>query len=201
MDEKTTYYLIKDTLTKLNYKFFDKGLYNLNIVYVRNNDIFTDKYTDTLYVAYRDESGLERVYTAPCTTKAGTYYVNNPLVVMGIKGTAVLPEGQYSQTWKFIDNNSWLGYPYLKQNKDITIWRDGVIDNDIDITAKQTGNFGINCHRGGDLRNLVYNWSAACLVTPLKEWLPVIELLRKATSLYGDIFTITLIKKESWVTI
>lgn len=175
------------------FKFFDTGRFNLNILYVRTSDKFTDKYTDILYIAYRDGNLREQVFTAPCSTKAGSYYVRNPITHLGIKGTAVMVDG-YQYTYQFINNNSWLNTPYLKQIEPIKVWRDGEVDNDIDEKNIQTGIFGVNCHTAGAVQGIIYNWSAGCLVTPKEYWLQVIGLLQKSMSLYGDKFSVALIR-------
>lgn len=187
------YQQIKDIYKSKGFKFFDNGRFNLNILYVRTSQIFTDKYSDKLYIAYRDSQLRECVYECPCSTKAGKYYVLNPIVHLGIKGTAVLVDG-YQYKYQFIDNNSWLNTPYLKQIENVKVWRDGVIDNDIDEQNIQVGIFGINCHVAGALSQTIYNWSAGCLVTPKEYWLTVLELIRKSCSLYGDKVTIGLIR-------
>lgn len=187
-----TYKSLKKIVEDKGFEFFDKGSYNINIVYFRNDNKFTDKYTDTLYIAYKN--GItEMLFEAPCSTKAGSYYVKNPITYLGIKGTAVMQEGQWNGTYQFIDNNSWLNTPYLKQIKPIKVWRDGVIDWDIDEVNQQEGIFGINCHTAGDVRNMVYNWSAGCLVTPRANWLEALKIIRESAKRYGDIFTVTLI--------
>ena len=190
-----TYSELKTLVESKGYEFFDKGNYNLNIVYIRTNQDFTDRYTDVLHIAYK-EGGVEKIFIAPCSTKAGSHYVKNPITYLGIKGTAVLIPNQYKATWQFIDNNSWLGTPYLKQIKNVKVWRDGVIDEDIDKQNIQEGNFGINLHTAGDIKGIVYNWSAGCLVTPKVFWVQVLDLLRKSAKLYGNTFTATLIDKK-----
>lgn len=184
---------LKKVLERKGYEFFDKGSFNINIVYFRNSSIFTDKYTDTLYIAYKN--GItETLFEAPCSTKAGSYYVKNPITYLGVKGTAVMQEGQWKGAYQFIDNNSWLNTPYLKQIKPIKVWRDGLIDADIDEVNQQEGIFGIHCHTAGDIRNLVYNWSAGCLVTPRAKWLEALEIIRESAKRYGNTFTVTLIE-------
>lgn len=188
-----TYQQLKKKVEDKGFKFFDKGSYNLNIIYFRNNNVFTDKYTDTLYIAFKNGI-VETLFEAPCSTKAGSYYVKNPITYLGIKGTAVMKEGQWEGCYQFIDNNSWLNTPYLKQIKPISIWRDGIIDGDIDEQNEQSGIFGINCHTAGDIKNIIYNWSAGCLVTPKEKWLQAINIIREGSKRYGNIFTVTLIE-------
>lgn len=188
-----TYNELKTLVESKGYEFFDKGNYNLNIIYIRNSELFTDKYTDNLYIAYKD-NGQEKVFSAPCSTKAGSFYVKNPITYLGIKGTAVLIPNQYKGTWQFINNNSWLNTPYLKQIKPVKVWRDGIIDGDIDKQNIQEG-IGINCHTAGSLQGIVYNWSAGCMVTPKEYWLKALEIIRCSAAIYGDKFTVTLIDK------
>ena len=85
------------TIEKLQSIFTKKGYKwdsNLNIVGVRNKSVgdkITNKFDDTLYIAYK-ESGVWKIKSYAITTDPGTYYMKNPL---NSNGCAILVEGQY----------------------------------------------------------------------------------------------------------
>ena len=68
---------LQNIFTKKGYKWDT----NLNIVGVRNKtvgDSITNKFDDTLYIAYK-ESGKWIVKSYAITTDPGKYYMQNPL--------------------------------------------------------------------------------------------------------------------------
>lgn len=156
---------LKDTFQEKNYNWNDE----LNLIAIRTNDTFTDNTTDWFLVV--KSTGLIAV---PCSTKAGKYWVNNPVSYGGITGTAVLLEGQYKDAYQFITsrnwNTLWLKTPYFQQVLPVTIYRDGNKDNKIDRKITQKGLFGINIHTAG-WNTVVWNWSAGCIVIPRTYWL------------------------------
>ena len=115
----------------------------------------------------------------PCSTRAGNFYVYNPITTGGITGTAVAIEQQVLNSHKFITSGNWkslwLGAPYFYQNGAIEIYRDGNKDTKIDKSIKQKGLYGINFHRGG-IGSLIDNWSAGCLVVPDNLWFEAIKI-------------------------
>lgn len=145
-----------------------------DIVYLRLDKILTDTFDDVacLFIA----GVLTKIF--PCSTTAGSYYVNNPITYGGIKGTAIAQEQQVINSHKYITSANWkslwLGGPYFQQIAPINIYRDGKIDNKIDSDILQNGLFGINFHRGG-VGNIIYNWSAGCFVTPDIHWWEVVK--------------------------
>lgn len=123
----------------------------------------------------------------PCTTKAGNFYVYNPLTVGGITGTAVAIEQQVLNSHKFITSGTWsslwLGAPYFFQSGAIEIYRDGNKNTTIDKNIKTKGHYGINFHRGG-IGSFVDSWSAGCLIVPDARWYEAIKIF-KANKLYN----------------
>lgn len=168
---------INNSIVKIKELFKDKGYsYNeegINIMAFRLGDTITD-YTTDLFVV----TNKSTLIIVPCSTKAGKYWIQNPITYGGITGTAILLEGQYKQCWQFVTATNWqtlwLQTPYFNQIKPVKIYRDAnrdfKVDRDVPI---QEGLFGINIHTAG-LNYLVWNWSAGCIVIPRMYWLDLL---------------------------
>ena len=145
------------------------------LVWLRLNQNFDNRFSD---ICVRFNNGIVDMIM-PCSTKAGNFYVYNPLTVGGVTGTAVATEQQVINSHKFITSGSWkslwLNAPYFFQSKAIEIYRDGNKNATIDRTVKQTGHFGINFHRAG-IGSAVDNWSAGCLVVRDSIWFEAIKI-------------------------
>ncbi len=148
-----------------------------DFVWLRLNQTFDNKFSD-IVVRF---SNRNADMILPCTTKAGNFYVYNPLTVGGITGVAVACEQQVigshtfttSANWKSL----WLGAPYFYQSGAIEVYRDGNKDATIDKNIKTKGYYGINFHRGG-LGSIVDQWSAGCMVVPDKQWFEAIKIFQ-----------------------
>lgn len=153
----------------------------------KEEDRFDNKYSD--YLLYWKNSQIQ--WAVEASTRAGHYWVYNPITYGGITGTAVLAQGQYINTWRFTHQTRF-GFKSLElvQVKPVRIWRDGNRNLLIDKTIQQQGMFGINIHTGG-ISNFVDNWSAGCIVVPSKQW-KVLEILDWYK--IGDEITNTLIE-------
>lgn len=166
-----------------------------NTIFYRTNNIFNNQYEDWMVIIKQITEIDFNLYVFKCTTKAGNFYVQNPVTVGGITGTAILKPGQYRNTWKFITavnwKTLWTQHPYFYQVLPVNIWRDKNKDNTINKEISTSGLFGINWHRGG-ISSLIDRWSAACLVVPRDNWLEVIALnLYKENEVYtGTLFEI-----------
>lgn len=192
------YNMVKRVHAAKGYAFYDTGDFNLNIGFVRESNTFTDKLTDTFYIAYR-ELGVKRSFIAHATTKAGiSPALLNPKVVAGMKGVAVVKPGQYRGCWRLVDSYlGWLKYPYLQQVKPITVYRDANADNTIDTNQEQEGLLGINVHRMsgiGMVGGILGNWSEGCMGMDEPNWRTALPILRESVKNYGDIFTLTLLE-------
>ncbi len=147
---------------------------------IRCKDEFDNLATD--FLAWIEKGSIANVVT--CSTRAGNFYVYNPISYGGITGTAVLKEGYYPKTWL----GSWqtrFGFRSfeLLQSKPVIIYRDGNKNTKLDRDITQTGMFGINIHTAG-WNNLIDRWSAGCLVVPKSEWDIFANLYLKAGQLY-----------------
>lgn len=146
-------------------------------VWLRLTKTFDNKFSDVCVRFNRTIADM----ILPCSTKAGNFYVYNPITSGGITGTAVATEQQVLNSHKFITSGTWsslwLGAPYFYQSGVIEIYRDGNKNTTIDKNIKTKGLFGINFHRGG-IGSIVDNWSAGCLIVPDSRWFEAIKIFK-----------------------
>lgn len=146
-------------------------------VWLRLTQDFDNKFSDVCVRFNRTVADM----ILPCSTKAGNFYVYNPITSGGITGTAVATEQQVLNSHKFITSGTWsslwLGAPYFYQSGVIEIYRDGNKNTTIDKNIKTKGLFGINFHRGG-IDSIVDNWSAGCMVVPDSRWFEAIKIFK-----------------------
>lgn len=172
-------------LTTQGIKFSDSKNPLILIGFRRDNK-FTDTFDDFMvWITPVDFVAVE------ASTTAGKYYVYNPLSAGGIKGTAVLIPGVYKNTYRWSTAINWATLftktPHFKQLKEVSIYRDTVSDEKIDVKIIQRGYFGINIHTAG-LSSLVDRWSAGCQVIPRHQYLPLIEYYSEYL-INGDYYT------------
>ena len=221
-----TYENIKETLESLSYKFFDSGDFNVNSVWERTSDVFTNKFTDFWHLAFR-ENNVPKVVTIKASTKAGLKgAVLNPLTVDGVKGTAVILEGQYLSAWSYVDKviastnpNLYQFFfninkysqseevPYLMQIKPVNYLRDGDKDENIDrkgdvdkdgydAVEQDNKGYGTHCHLATEPLN---NWSLGCMTFPEKDFMTNFDpVLRKMVALWGRNLSQSIIKTENF---
>ena len=82
---------IKKAMTSRNYRFFESGKYNVNIIGIRNSataDKVTNRFDDLLTISYKDENGKWQYHEFDCTTDPGTHWVEN--CINDEKGVAIL---------------------------------------------------------------------------------------------------------------
>lgn len=148
-----------------------------DFIWIRTNQTFNNKFSD--YCIRFNNRIADMV--VPCSTKAGNFYVYNPITTGGITGTAVSCEQQVIGSHKFMTSSNWkslwLGAPYFYQQGAINIWRDGNKDTSINKVTKTLGWYGINFHKGG-LGSLIDNWSAGCHIIPDNQWFQMIKIFQ-----------------------
>lgn len=185
-------------LKSKGYKVFDRP-YELNIVGIRNSSTIPNKFDDTLYVFWKNDSGNWEGKHYTITTDPGTYWLQNPSSNLG---TAILKEGQYKDTYKLGLHKG--QYKALVQSKPVTVYRDYDRKALLDFNngREDTGLFGINIHRSsptGTSQN-VDKWSAGCQVFENgQDFAKFIELADKHNSLYGNSFTYTLVDERAYL--
>jgi len=187
-----------------NYKIFDEGAYNLNLVGIRNtDDPNANTFNDLFCCFYKDETNNWQINYWACTTDPGLTIRVTP---MNTKfGTAILVPNQYRAGWKIGTHAAGTAFAHLalRQNKPVKLYRDRDLDTelDFDVTDIQEGMYGINIHRASAWNDAaeVNNWSAGCQVIQNKaNQEKLMELCKKAAETYGDVFTYTLLESSDF---
>ena len=153
--------LVQDLYRAKSYRFFTQGAYNLNLFGVRRAQDGVNLFNDVLGCVYRPAADAPlKLERWPGTTDPGSYYLRQP---MNSGGTAIVVPGQYPGLWELATHK---GQPAFRQVGDVTVYRDGDRDNELDMDpgTKRTGVFAINGHRAGAASKLVDRWSAGCQV-------------------------------------
>tara|TARA_B100000963_G_scaffold8974_1_gene7027 strand:- start:8873 stop:9601 length:729 start_codon:yes stop_codon:yes gene_type:complete len=179
--------------------------YRLNIVGVRNPSPRPESFDDNFFVFFKDNDGKWIGYKYTGTTDPSTSYLNKGGFKDSTTGIAIVPQGQYVDTYSIGLHNG--KYEALVQEKPFCIYRDYNRDDilNFNVEDKVCGDFGINIHRamsggaedgkGNTLKVGVY--SAGCQVfNNYYCWLEFMEMARKHRGLYGNYFTYTLLDKS-----
>lgn len=183
----------KEILSAKGYKYYDKGIYNLNIIGIRSKDDTVNEFNDVIVVEYSDGTDKCKLMY-PATTKPGLKSLNAPV---NSKGCAILVEGQYpSMFQKGLHQGK---YDALTQLTPVKVYRDNNKDNKHDYTCNsiETGMFGINLHKAGENSIQVDGWSAGCQVIAKNvHFRTIMAVVEKALKLYPNKFTYTLINEK-----
>ena len=172
--------------------------YQLNIIGVRNTNTQPDKFDDYIYIIYKDDRFKWIGYRFEATTDPSTKYLEN---LYNSKGTAILPQGQYVDSWKLGYHRG--KYKALVQNKSICVYRDYDRSKNLtfDVDSKSCGLFGINIHRakkgraddGEGNTNTIGLYSAGCQVFQNSYCFDeFMKMAYKQRDLYGNKFSYTL---------
>jgi hypothetical protein len=194
---------IEEALKVKNYKWFEKGDYNLNIVGVRNSETLnkvTNKFDDYITLSYKID-GKWQFHCFDCTTDPGTHWVEN---VMNNKGVAILKPGQYRKSHKLRLHGG--KYLALGQQNPLTVYRDNNRDAkyNLDESKTDTGIFGINIHRAskyeGKKSTNIDKWSAGCQVIAANDdWHEFLDICQQAREVWSNNFTYTLIESKDLI--
>ena len=194
---------IKDAVISKDYKWFESGNYNLNIVGVRNsetNNKVTNKFDDCLTVSYNFQ-GEEKFHCFECTTDPGKHWVEN---VLNPNGVAILVPGQYRGSHKIGLHQG--KYQALRQQKPVKVYRDNNKDGTYDMNEENIheGIYGINIHRAtkweGRKSTQIDKWSAGCQVIAANDDFRLfMKIVNKASKYWGNSFTYTLIESKDIV--
>ena len=189
------------TIEKLQSIFTKKGYKwdsNLNIISVRNKavgDTITNKFDDTMYVAYK-EQGNWKLKSYAITTDPGKYYLKEKL--LNVNGCAILAEGQYPVYQIGYHQGK---YPALVQRGPVKVYRDKDKDDEYDFVNITTDpNSGINIHKAGADSLEVNNWSAGCTVFKReKDFNEFMTICNSFKAILGNKFTYTLINSNDLI--
>ena len=184
---------------KLNYQFFTKGDYNLNIIGIRNlldGSVNDNTFNDALVLLYKVNGEWKR-HIYECSTDPGITSLIKPV---NYKGCAILKPGQYLNVYKLsLHKNK---YKALCQRLGpVTVYRDNNKNNILDFNDNntETGYFGINIHHANmnDITQYVNGWSAGCqVIRRLSDWNQFLNICEHSEKIYGNYFSYTLITTE-----
>jgi len=189
---------VQEIITNKGYSFFTNGVYNLNIIGVRSNNLVANSFDDTLLCIYKIKGEwVTKIYRI--TTDAGTYWLKNP---MNNQGTAILVPNQYRGVYAIdLHNNKYKAL--CQRNGKVEVYRDKDKDQilDMDSATIEKGMFGINIHRSNPYgeASKVDKFSAGCQVFKnVKDFNEFMEICEKAKALYGNKFTYTLLNENDF---
>ena len=177
--------------------------FKLNIVGVRNADTNPEKFDDDMYVFWKNENGRWTGKKYVITTDPSTSSLHE---MKNSKGVAILPAGQYVDTWKVRPHGK-SQYIALGQQRKLCVYRDYDRDDllNFNIESKDCGYFGINIHRaknggaddGQGNTEKIGPYSEGCQVFQnfycFQEFM---EMAYRQKDLYGNEFTYTLFDKS-----
>jgi len=205
---------IKEVYLKKGYKFFENGDFNLNLIAIRNKNVFTNQFDDDFLIVYK-ELGVWKIFQIEWTTVAGTLGKGgalNPLsgteTGTGVSGTAVILEGQYLKAFKWVEND-WI-YPfvkYFKQIGNLKYVRDNNRDFKIDTNTRiYIGNYKTHLHAmspKGVLSKFVNYyfsaWSQGCMGAPEPSFKNIEPIVKKAIAIWGNSFSLTVLNKNDFL--
>jgi hypothetical protein len=185
---------IKQAMKVKNYKFFESGDYNLNIIGIRNSDTgskVTNVFDDLLTVSYKI-GDVWHFKKWAATTDPGTKGVKQ---FHNAQGVARLVPGQYRGSHAIGLHQG--KYEALKQAKPVKVYRDANKDMTYDTKLITEGIYGINIHKAGADSTYVENWSEGCQVFKKSaDFDEFMALVKKAATLHGNSFTYTLLESK-----
>lgn len=134
-----------------------------NLIGIRMNDTYTNGFTDWGVITLKNDCICFRM-----STKPGIGKVLNPPTVAGVKGVAVMKEGQYLDLYK-LNGPWWSGMDFLLQEGAVIAYRDFDLNDTISRAVEQTDQtlgyrFSLNFH---SYKNSKWSWN-----------LPVLSYLR-----------------------
>jgi len=207
---------IKAVLDNHSHKFFENGDFNINIIAIREDDVYDNTFSDTCNLIYK-EHGVWKNECFKWTTLAGVFGhggEKSPLksweTGTAEDGLACIAEGQYRGAFQYI-KNGWR-YPfqeYLSQIKGIDYLPR---DNDKNGTVLRAGKIHKNTiwqthlhamsQFGQDGHFVSYPnyspWSQGCQGTPYTEFQKFLMPIKKSVKLWGDKFTYTLVHAKDF---
>ena len=190
----------EEAFSRLGYKFFLNGDYNVNIVGVRNSSGLADKFDDKLNVFYR-EQGEWVMDSYPITTEPRPNILQWPIKSVRHKGTAILVPNQYRGVYRIGTHGGKRRYTALIQRGGpVEVFRDNNRDRKVDTDGPiESGMFGINIHRqfGPDDRENPGSSSAGCQVFQSSvDFYHFMDTCHTASEIWGNSFTYTLVTEE-----
>lgn len=194
---------IKQAVEAKEYRWFEKGDYNVNIVGVRNSNTgkkVTNRFDDKITISYSVKGKL-KYFEFNATTDPGSHWERN---LLNINGVAILVPGQYRSS--HIIGLHQGKYQALRQRIPLKVYRDGNKNGSFDMIEEniQEGMYGINIHRATSNLNAtstqVDRWSAGCQVIASNSDFEVfMKIINRSAKLHGPKFTYTLLESKDIV--
>lgn len=194
-----SYTTLRDTVRSKGYIFFDSGQFNINVFGIRSDKPLVDEFNDHMGIAYSDDFGNESLLLFKATTKPGLHWLKNSLG--NVNGTAILIPGQYRSCWKLGYHK---GYKALQQHGDgiFKVWRDNDSDGALDIDGPVYDDVkGLNGHTTSFKNEVerVGAYSAGCqVIQDDLDFNIFLSVISKSASLYGDVFSYTLLEEKDF---
>jgi hypothetical protein len=199
---------LREVVLKKNYRFFQAGQFNMNIIGIRSNNSKSNSFDDYLYIAYRNENS---VWVLKCfnrfTTDPGKPWLLKP---MDKDGTAVLVPGQYMNVYQVgVHGRTHAsgGYQALEQIRSMAYVRDNNKDSVIDRKLYSDpskifwANLKTNLHRASKnvIVRLVETHSAGCQVLAADSDLQeVLFACKRGIAQWGNSLTYTLLEESDF---
>jgi len=191
---------IQKAVESKEYRWFEGGDYNLNIVGIRNSDTegkVTNKFDDWVTLSY-SVNGEMMFHCFDATTDPGSHWEKN---LLNKDGVAILVPGQYRSSHMIGLHQG--KYEALRQKSSLKVYRDKDKDGVYDFLEEniKEGIYGINIHRAtsreGGKSTQIDKWSAGCQVIAANaDFKLFMEVVNKSAKLYGNSFTYTLIESK-----
>lgn len=197
--DKVTVESVTAAYARMNYPFFTKGNYNINLFGIRNDDAEANTFNDLVGMLFKiNDVWTLKKYNA--TTDPGLYYRLNP---MNVAGTAILCSGYIPKAFKIGLHK---GIPALVQNVPFKVWRDNNKDKVLDWNENSdtaSGMYAINMHRAtsnkGGKSTLVDKWSAGCQVIAANNDMDeIMSIANTAAKTYGPVFSYALFTEKDF---
>lgn len=194
---------IKQAVLAKQYKWFEKGDYNLNIVGIRNSKTgtkVTNQFDDTITISYSVKRKL-KYFEFKATTDPGSHWERN---LLNVNGVAILVPGQYRSS--HIIGLHQGKYQALRQRIPLKVYRDANTNGNFDMIEEsiQQGIYGINIHRATSKRNAtskqVDRWSAGCqVIASNSDFELFMKIVNRSAKVHGPRFTYTLLESKDIV--
>ena len=171
--------------------------YEINMVGFRANRTKANSFDDTFVVFFKNKYGFLEMQRYECTTDAGTFWLESPMMP---QGTAILQAGQYVNAYQLGSHRG--KYKAFVQRGQVKIRRDYDRNAKLDFMNGEVmnGNYGINIHRAtsNGTSKTVDKYSAGCQVLAnSSDFAELISFGEKHENLYGNTFTYGLIDNRS----
>ena len=220
--------ILLNLLKNKGYRLFNEPYY-MNIIGVRYQyvgDDYSNKFTDKLYVFYKDEENKWQIKNYKISTLPGTeikiseskfkkFKGNVDRSIIGTKislkkyaqylgrpGLGILQPAQYINSYKlgyFPSSGKYKSKALKSVGKQIA-YRDSNWDSKkITFSSEEEGNFGMHLHRGFPGGVNVNNWSEGCQVFASNNSLKsFISLMERHEQRNGNKFSYTLVTSEDY---